>query len=135
RTNMVTDATRGATHRQRVPGRRKILKVGKRSALRKARSVASFGAQRNSSLACHAETKRRRAAPGCFHAVANKGSSHRLPWLAVIFQWRRLARRRKSDKGGLSHLVDARTVVRQTPDGFRLTGYRQGTRAPIRSPI
>jgi len=30
------------------PGRRKILKVVKRSALRKARSVASFDAQRNS---------------------------------------------------------------------------------------
>jgi hypothetical protein len=30
------------------PGRRKILKVGKRSALRKARSVPSFDARRNS---------------------------------------------------------------------------------------
>jgi len=31
------------------PGRRKILKVGKPSALRKARSVPSFDARRNSS--------------------------------------------------------------------------------------
>ena len=36
------------------PGRRKILKFGKRSALRKARSVPLFDARRNSSLACHA---------------------------------------------------------------------------------
>src|SRR5206468_3957989 len=44
-------ATRGATHRQRAPGRRKILKVVKRSALRKARSVPSFNARRNSCCA------------------------------------------------------------------------------------
>jgi hypothetical protein len=48
---MVTDGTRGATRRQRAPDQRKILKVGKRSALRKARSVASFDARRNSMLA------------------------------------------------------------------------------------
>jgi hypothetical protein len=45
---MVTDATRGTTRRRKAPGRRKILKVGKRSALRKARSVPSFDAPRNS---------------------------------------------------------------------------------------
>src|SRR5882724_7526437 len=45
---MVTDATRGARRRQRAPDRRKILKVEKRSALRKARSVPSFDASRNS---------------------------------------------------------------------------------------
>ena len=41
------DQTRDALSR-RAPGRQKILKVVKRSALRKARSVPSFDAQRNS---------------------------------------------------------------------------------------
>jgi hypothetical protein len=41
------------------PARRKILRVVKRSALRKARSVPSFDARRNSSLACHADSSRR----------------------------------------------------------------------------
>ena len=44
----MTDLISGATRRRRAPGQQKILKVVKRSALRKARSVPSFDAQRNS---------------------------------------------------------------------------------------
>jgi hypothetical protein len=43
----MTDLTSGL-RRRRAAGRRKILRVEKRSALRKARSVPSFDAQRNS---------------------------------------------------------------------------------------
>src|SRR5712671_3418346 len=43
----------GATRRRRAPGRRKILKVVRRSALRKARSVPSFDPQRNCCCSLH----------------------------------------------------------------------------------
>jgi len=46
--DLVESDSAGATRRQRARGRRKILKVVKRSALRKARSVPLFGARRNS---------------------------------------------------------------------------------------
>ena len=52
-----TSIDREATRRQREPGQRKILKVEKQSALRKARSVPLFDGRRNS---CRVVVARRR---------------------------------------------------------------------------